>query len=189
MNTKKLQFEYIYYSNLESLQMEYQINVFNFLHSLNYEYPSFDKWYRSLFNNDYSIKNDREIILCKYGESIVGITILKKTEYEDKICTLRVGEGFQKNGVGRKLLELGINYMENDKPIISLDKRREHEFEKLLKHYGFKLEQEKPRYYKLFSTELVYNGELTSKKVASLGNKELGLLTLPPPHKYIGCYI
>lgn len=154
------------YTQLPSLERYfYYRQISHFLSELAWEYPNFYTWYEKLFQEDKTLQEEREILLCLAGNVIAGVAILKRTAEEQKICTLRVGEVFQHQGIGKKLMELSLEWLENDKPLMTLHKRKQREFSPLLRYYGFALEQKKWSYYHIFSTELVYNGELPGKKI------------------------
>ena len=58
----------------------------------------------------------------------------------------------------------GVAILKNDdKPLITIHNSKKHEFNKLFKRYNFELEEKKWGYYRLFRTELVYNGSLPEK--------------------------
>lgn len=143
----------------------YYSQIYNFLIRLNIEYPGFSKWYKGLFLENKELQDSREIIICEKEYRIAGVAILKSTEEEKKICTLRVAGPFQRQGIGRKLMEMSFEWLEDDKPLITMHKSKQHEFIALLDYYGFVLEQTQRNYYNIFSTELSYNGILPEKKI------------------------
>lgn len=143
----------------------YYSQIYNFLIRLNIEYPGFSKWYKGLFLENKELQDGREIIICEKEYRIAGVAILKSTEEEKKICTLRVAGPFQRQGIGRKLMEMSFEWLEDDKPLITMHKSKKHEFIALLDYYGFVLEQTQRNYYNIFSTELSYNGILPEKKI------------------------
>lgn len=156
---------YINYSQISPDQRSlYYIRIKNFLRKLVYEYNGFEKWFSGLFISDGLLKKDREIIICEYNFQLVGISILKNDNIEKKICTLRVSKPFQKQGIGRQLMELSFEWLDDEKPLITIHNSKKHEFKKLFKHYNFQLEEKKWGYYRLFTTELVYNGSLPEKQ-------------------------
>lgn len=156
-----MKFIYNYFSELELWQQKvYVKKIYAFLFMLNFNYPNFKKWYNSLFESDYTIKNSREIIFCVNSGEIAGVAILKKTDLENKICTLRVSTKYEKLGLGRSLLEKSMEYLHNDKPLITLHISMYHKFKNIINRYGFQLEQEISCCYGLFRSELVYNGEI-----------------------------
>lgn len=142
----------------------YQNQIYDFLKRLNIEYPGFYKWYKGLFLENKELQDGREIIICEKEYRIAGVVILKSKE-EKKICTLRVAAPFQRQGIGRKLMEMSFEWLQDDKPLITMHKSKRHEFAALLEYYGFVLEQTQWNYYNIFSTELSYNGVLPEKKI------------------------
>ena len=157
---------YIKYSQLSPLQQRlYYDLIYRFIKRLEWEYPGFKQWYQSLYNNNQELKRDREIIICEREFQIVGLAILKKSAAERKICTLRVAKPYQRQGIGKNLMELSFEWLEDDKPLITVHKYKEKEFASLFQYYGFKLEQRQRNYYNIFSTELAYNGILPEKKL------------------------
>lgn len=132
------------------------IDLYNNLYSLKNEYPNFFDWYRNLFNKDYTLKPDREIFLCKYNDDIAGIIILKKSKYERKICTLRIKEHYQKNGIAKKLIKAGIEWLEEAKPLVTVGEYRDEQFKHLFKYFGFNL-KDRINCYNSERTEFFYN--------------------------------
>ena len=95
----------------------YYNQIYVFLKWLNLEYPGFNTWYDNLFTENKELKSGREIIICEKEYSIAGIAILKSTEEEQKICTLRVAKRYQRQGIGKRLMELSFEWLQNDKPL------------------------------------------------------------------------
>ena len=143
--------------------------VFNevlvFLRKLSFEYPDFLGWFDGLFSYGYKLKDDREIIMCRYDGKIVGVIILKKTNEENKICTLRVEKKFRSNGIATELIKRGIEWLEDEKPLITCHCSRNGQFSKLFKYFGFELQEKKIGYYGIFNLEYTYNGSLPEKKI------------------------
>ena len=139
--------------------------VYQFLRILNFEYPNFKKWYWSLFDKQGNLLPNREILYCKSKYSIVAVSILKFELNEKKICTFRVHKNYQGQGIGKLLMEKSFEYLQTDKPLITLHKSKQKQFEKLFNYYNFKQEQSLKNYYKYFSTELSFNGILPQKSI------------------------
>lgn len=158
--------EYFMYSELPIFEkpVYYRI-IYEFLHSLIWEYPDFCQWYNSLFEENKELKRDREIIISRRNNNLLGVSILKKTQEERKICTLRVAKPYRSQGIGKNLMELSFDWLEDDKPLITIHKTKQGLFAPLFDYYGFKLEQKQWNYYSFFSTELAYNGILPEKKI------------------------
>nr|WP_317363438.1 GNAT family N-acetyltransferase [uncultured Blautia sp.] len=156
---------YFKYSELPPEQMSlYYTQIRKFVKKLVFEYTDFRKWFLKLFQNGAVLKEGREIILCECDYQLAGIAILKNDGNEKKICTLRVAKTFQRNGIGQNLMELSFEWLNEDKPLITIHDSKRQEFKKLFERYDFQLEEERKGYYRLFSTELVYNGVLPEKQ-------------------------
>ena len=56
-----------------------------------------------------------------------------------------------------------MDYLNDDKPLITIHISKFKQFEKLFKRYGFEIEQEMMSYYGFFKTELSYNGVLDKR--------------------------
>ncbi len=172
MKMKNVNERYLRYSAFSSFEKNiYYSSIYAFVKYLNIEYPGFNKWYAGLFEKNRELKNDREIIVCQRDYNIAGVAILKSTTAEKKICTLRVARRYQRQGIGRRLMELSFEWLENDKPLFTMHSTKQREFSPLLNYYGFVLEQKKWNYYNLFSTELAYNGILPEKRIPVKLNK------------------
>lgn len=166
MAVEKDSFSYIFYSEEELMnKIKWHRHIVEFLSLLTYEYPGFKAWFSDLFKAEWELKNEREIIICCKGANLAGIIILKKDVNERKICTLRVAESFKGLGIGKNLIALALEWLECEKPLITLRKSKKAEFESIFDFYGFQLEQKNFSYYKWFSTELAYNGELPPKSL------------------------
>ena len=147
--------DYKYSNSLDSRKNLF-IDLYNNLYYLENEYPNFFNWYKNLFNEDYTLKPDREIFLCKYVYDTAGIIILKKTKSERKICTLRVKENYQKNGIAKKLIKAGIKWLGDSKPFVTVSEYRNEQFKHLFKHFGFNL-KDKINCYNFDVKEFFYN--------------------------------
>lgn len=159
-------FEFLFFGELAPLEKEiYYKKCYDFVQKLNLEYPHFEEWFRGLFGEIPVLKFGREILLCRTSEQIAGIAILKNTQEEQKICTLRVDKRFQRMSIGRNLMELSFDWLKNDKPLITIHRSKQNEFRKLFQYYDFRLEEQKWSYYRLFCTEMVFNGALPPKKI------------------------
>lgn len=162
---------FAYFSNEDVLsQNRFRYEIFRFLWPLCFEYPRFALWYRELFGTNGKLSSNREIVICLHNICIIGVAILKKTNEEKKICTLRVDKKYQHNGIGKVLIEKSLEWLAIDKPLVTVQESKAFQFERLFKYYGFALEQQWPRYYSFWEIEQVYNGELPANKPYILTN-------------------
>lgn len=155
---------YLYTSLSQELKKIYQSEIYKFLYRLVFEYQGFRSWYQRLYTEEFELKYNREIIICEDQFRIVGVAIIKNDLQEKKICTLRVTREYQHQGIGHNLVEMCMQQLHTDKPMITLHTSKLNQFEKLLNYYNFELQQTQKHYYSIFNTELVFNGLLPEKK-------------------------
>lgn len=100
---------YFKLSELTKLEQQMYYNcIYLFLMEANIQHPEFSAWYSGLFTDDLRLKPEYEIVICEKEYEIAGVTILKSTKEEAKICTVYVAEQYRHNGLGRRLMELSI---------------------------------------------------------------------------------
>lgn len=141
--------------------------LYNYLKDLAESYPQFDDWFYNVVIPGVKLGDGgREIIivLSELENSpkvvLTGIAILKKEQFEKKICTFRVHEDYRNQGIGTELFEKCFEYLETRKPIITISGDRKDMFEKHILIYKFEETQILKDYYKEGSIEYVYNGFL-----------------------------
>lgn len=131
--------------------------IYNFLKDLKDYYPDFDEWYQRLYIPPNGItthlKLDRAIIIARkpkiinktifnarisnISDEIVGVLILKNNKQENKICTLKVLDEYQKQGIGSRLIMTALTYI-GDKDIkISVCEENEHKLIPILNKFNF----------------------------------------------------
>ena len=140
--------------------------VYWFLFFLNIEYPGFHSWFQNKVIPDLETRK-KEIIVITYGEYIAGVSIIKNTNYEKKICTIRVGKYFRGQGLGRRLMEISLMELNADKPMITVSSYRYPQFQSIFNHFGFKIEDISYNYYRLRNDEICFNGQLIGNKYNS----------------------
>ncbi len=137
----------------------------NILIGLEKEYPNVREWYEKKVLPGLET-GEREIILaCKFTNNItldspieiLGYVILKKTLNEKKICTFRVKKEYQHLGIGKKLMKASFEFLETQKPMITVSEDHIKEFESLLKRYKFNLIEKIDNLYVAGKTEYIYH--------------------------------
>lgn len=160
------------YDNLADLIIDATgdpIDAFAYLRDLEAWYPRFYKWYHEVVLADLRNNVNGRCMLFAFSnvledgeisKKLTGLAILKSTEKEKKICTIRVFSKYQGQGIGNALIERCIKYLKTKKPLITISEPNEKAFEPFINKYKWKLIQVLPDYYQLGVTEFVYNGKL-----------------------------
>lgn len=136
-------------------------SIYQTISQLEQEYPLFFDWYYKKVINDVAI-GMREILFTVSDDYISGLAILKTTTNEKKICTLRVMDKFQNQGIGKDLIKNSFAILDTEKPLITVSSAREYQFKRLFDHFGFQKRSKLSGYYKKDSFEITYNGFLGS---------------------------
>lgn len=141
----------------EENRKQYSQRLYVFLAKADMYYPNFAGWFNNLFDDNLQLKPDREIFFVCKDDKIAGVAIAKSTKEESKICTLYVAKEHQRCGIGKRLMQLSLFWIGEDRTvIITLDSSKESEFTGILRHFGFVLDGEKEDMYTHGKTELMY---------------------------------
>ena len=149
---------------VELVGKKMKVKIYNGLKELDECYPDFEKWYYSKVIPEFERKDDkREIIvsvssdLNKNLTTVSGIAILKKTDNEKKICTIKVHSQYRNKGIGSKLFEESFKYLETDRPIMTVSENTMPYFNNFINKYKFELSVIRKDYYKKGISEYFYN--------------------------------
>ncbi|MGE5409870.1 MAG: GNAT family N-acetyltransferase, partial [Clostridiales bacterium] len=115
----------------QNSKLYYLINkVYQELYTLNAEYSNFYSWYYQkvlpgIFDGT------RTILLKLHQNNLAGISILKESLNEKKICTLRVSHNFRRTGIGKELLNQSFEELQTATPLITVSSKHLDEFRHL----------------------------------------------------------
>ena len=99
------------------------------------------------------------------GFQIIGLSMLKKSENESKICTFLINEEYRKKGYSKFMLEDSYEYLGTERPLITIPKKRLDEFSEIIESYGWVASETTDEYY---SPEVIFNSPKVLKKNNSL---------------------
>ena len=91
------------------------------------QYPEYYKWYYQK-NLPRILAGNGEAIFYLDGFQIVGLSMLKKSENESKICTFLINEEYSRRGYSKLILEDSYEYLGTERPLITIPKKRLDEF-------------------------------------------------------------
>ena len=102
------------------------------------DYPDYKEWYTKV-QVPGLYTNERNIIIAHIKDKIVGFVSLKKTNEEKKICTFYVEKSFRRNKIGTILVERAVEFLEEDRPLITIPMDKLNEFIKIANKYNWKI--------------------------------------------------
>lgn len=135
------------------------VRVYDSIKHLDTCYPDFERWYWGTVVPGLADGTRLLETVVREGE-LVGILISKRTEEEQKLCTLWVHPKFAGSGVGVRLIRAGCEWVGSRTPLATVPEERMSEFADLLPRLGFTLTQIARSYYRDGKAEYVYNGQL-----------------------------
>lgn len=122
-------------------------------------YPLFDAWFASKVLP--GIRTGERTLLIEERNSVaVGLLILKHTSSEKKLCTLRVRPHFESKGLGVRLFQTAFQFLETERPLLSVSEPVAPRFQRLFQYFGFAQEAVYQGRYIPLVHELAYNGLL-----------------------------
>ncbi len=136
------------------------------------DYPDYRTWYQTIqIPGIYN--GTRNIIIAHIKERIVGFISLKKTSEEKKICTFYVEKNFRRNKIGMLLAAKAVEYLEEDKPLITIPLDKLNEFAHIAAKYDWQISDIKENLYRLNNPEVIVNGELKQENLSLEKRKSL----------------
>ena len=125
------------------------------------DYPDYKEWYTKV-QVPGLYTNERNIIIAHIKDKIVGFVSLKKTPQEKKICTFYVEKSFRRNKIGTILVERAVEFLEEERPLITIPMDKLNEFIKISNKYNWKITDIKENLYRTSTPEVIVNGIITS---------------------------
>ena len=131
------------------------------------DYPKHKDWFLKKHIPEVEssdVNDDRRDVLyiCNPHDSmeVIGISCVKNTETEKKLCCLYVDEKWRNKGFGTILLEQSFKYLGTDEPLITFPDYKFDEMTPFIVRYGWELVETLNNPYSNGHKELCFNGRL-----------------------------
>lgn len=147
---------------LDTVHLSKEIQVaFDLTRAASAFYPDYNAWFWGSVATDIAMADERKIILEYSGLAAAGVAIVKNTPFEKKLCNLTVSPDYQNKGYGLKLFEKSFETLGTDKPFLTISEEKYPEFERLFKHYGFRVTSIHDALYRLGKVEYFLNEDVS----------------------------
>ena len=157
----------------ESISAEYLPDAY--LDTFTKFYPDFDEWFTMKVVPN--LGTTRKIFLAQIDKNVSGICIIKNSEFEKKICSLRVFESYRRQGVGTALIKHAIVALEDSHPLITVPEESLAMYKPLFNKFHFHLRGIYASYYRTGKKEYAFNGSL-KPQIKSYENSGISALQL-----------
>lgn len=150
-------------SNIEKSYLDKdEAESLDFLSCLSGGYPGIDGWFINKVVPGLS-NGTRKLFIYRRDEKVVALCIAKKSETELKVCTVRVIPEYAGKGLGIKLFKDAMNWLETDKPHLTVSEERLSDFTRIFEYFGYKLTSTHNGLYLPGKVEYFYNEPLSLK--------------------------
>ena len=123
------------------------------------KYPEFNIWFEKKVLPGL-MTGERTIIVENRDNEVAGFAILKHTNDESKICTLRIRDAYENKGLGIKLFERSFNILETTTPLLSVSDEIYPMYQRIFKYFNFLHEATYYEKYRPRINEFSFNGLL-----------------------------
>lgn len=128
----------------------------SFLLPLSKDYPGIARWFAHKVVPGVR-RGSRLLLPVERDGAIVGLGIAKKEADERKICTVRVAPSHVGRGIGVRLFDGLLKWLDDDRPHLTINAAKLPQFERIFDHYGFDVTSAHEGLYMPRMTELGYN--------------------------------
>lgn len=119
-------------------------------------YPDFSAWLTFKFRRNLA-SGERNIVIAHDGNQVHGVSLLKSTAEERKICTFYVDEAVRGQGTGRELMNQSLHWLDSDDAIITVSDERLETLQPLLAQTGFQQQAELNDVYRKQHSEFIFS--------------------------------
>lgn len=128
---------------------------------LNDSYPNYKDWFYNKQLKESLTPNRNILFVRNKDKQVIGVSSLKNTKEEKKLCTLYIKDEYRNKNITTKLIEESFKYLETTKPLITFSENKLHMFENIISKYKWELVQSAENIYVKGTKEYCYNGKLS----------------------------
>lgn len=133
-----------------------EVEALAFLLPLSPDYPGIESWFRTKVVP--GLRNESRVLFrVERHSQLVGIAIAKREPEERKICTVRVAPQYFGRGIGVRLFDKALRWLDDDKPHLTVSEGKLPAFQRIFDFYGFDLTSVQGGLYKPDASEFSYN--------------------------------
>lgn len=136
--------------------LPHESEALSFLLPLSYDYPDVERWFYSKVVPGLRVGHRTLFRVERHGQ-LVGLGIAKNELDERKICTVRVAPSHMGRGIGVRIFDGLLQWLDVDRPHLTVSARKLPIFERIFDYYGFTITSVREGLYVPGARELGYN--------------------------------
>lgn len=129
--------------------------VLDFLLPLSDAYPGIDRWFLDKVAPMKDVT--RHIVTIERHGQIVALGIAKNEGGEKKLCTIRVARAYEGRGMGIRVMDSLMHWLDTDRPLATVSEEKMPAFERIFARNGFALTSVTNGLYRPGKLEFVFN--------------------------------
>ncbi|NPD69431.1 GNAT family N-acetyltransferase [Lichenicola cladoniae] len=133
-----------------------EAEALEFLLPLSADYPGIDRWFAGRVIPGLR-SGSRMLLRVERDGELVGLGIAKRDHDERKICTVRVAPSHAGRGIGVRIFDKLLTWLDDDKPHLTINSSKLPMFERIFDYYGFSRTSSKTDLYLPRAIELGFN--------------------------------
>jgi GNAT superfamily N-acetyltransferase len=123
-----------------------EAEALHFLVPLSEDYPKIGLWYRQKVVPGLR-DGTRFLVRVVRDDQLVGLGIGKNEPDERKICTVRVAPSHASRGIGVRIFDSLLKWLDVDDPHLTVSDAKLPLFERIFDYYGFDITSSQPGFY------------------------------------------
>ncbi|MFZ1988771.1 MAG: GNAT family N-acetyltransferase [Alphaproteobacteria bacterium] len=133
-----------------------EADALSFLLPLSGDYPNIENWYLHKVVPGFR-NGTRKLLPIERNGELVGIGIAKNEAGERKICTVRVAPAHFGRGIGLRIFDGLLRWLDVERPHLTISAGKLPAFERIFDYYGFSATSAHKGLYVPHSYEISYN--------------------------------
>lgn len=143
--------------NYKPEHLMYYNQVLDLTRAICATYPKYAQWFDTKFMHGLRNTNDRAYCFAVDGIRLAGVSLLKNTTYEKKVCCLFVSPDYRRMGIASKLIQASFAMLHTQKPLMTVSNNNLDQLKPLISRFGFELSRTQPGAYRPDLIECFYN--------------------------------
>ncbi len=142
----------------------YYAQVLGLTHTISDTYPEHAQWFNDKFMHGLRNANNRAYCFAVDGTRLAGISLLKNTTTEKKLCCLFVSPDYRRMGIATKLIQASMDLLGTPKPLMTVSNNNLNQLQPLIDRFGFELSRTQTGAYRPDLVEYFYNEHYLNSK-------------------------
>jgi len=143
--------------NLGNLSLDPELEiVLSFLIPMSEDYPDIRDWFHGKVSPGL-LDGSRKLVKIERDNRLIGVGIAKNDNHEKKICTVRVLSDYANRGIGIRIFDELLEWLNTDQPHLTISEHKLPVFEKIFRWYGFQQTSKSKGRYVDNVFEIAYN--------------------------------